>query len=89
MMAAVPRPLSRRDVLRLGVGVTLGGVALRAAPAAFAAPTYVDGSFVSAARGGVTTNPPAGGFSPGGHDAAFWSSQLPAEIAWLAPLLAA
>ena len=34
-------------------------------------------------------NPPAGGFSPGGHDAAFWSSQLPAEIAWLAPLLVA
>lgn len=34
-------------------------------------------------------NPPAGGFSPGGHDAAFWSSQLPAEIAWLAPLLTA
>lgn len=34
-------------------------------------------------------NPPAGGFSPGGHDAAFWSSQLPGEIAWLAPLLTA
>ncbi|MBX5486163.1 hypothetical protein MHAS_03635 [Mycolicibacterium hassiacum DSM 44199] len=33
--------------------------------------------------------PPAGGFSPGGHDAAFWSSQLPGEIAWLAPLLTA
>ena len=33
--------------------------------------------------------PPAGGFSPGGHDAAFWSSQLPAEISWLAPLLTA
>ena len=33
-------------------------------------------------------NPPAGGFSPGGHDAGFWSSQLPGEIAWLAPLLA-
>lgn len=31
--------------------------------------------------------PPAGGFSPGGHDDAFWSSQLPAEITWLAPLL--
>lgn len=31
--------------------------------------------------------PPAGGFSPGGHDGAFWSSQLPAEITWLAPLL--
>ena len=25
-------------------------------------------------------NPPSGGFSPGGHDGAFWSSQLPAEI---------
>jgi S-formylglutathione hydrolase FrmB len=33
--------------------------------------------------------PPAGGFSPGGHDAAFWSAQLPAEIGWLAPLLTA
>jgi S-formylglutathione hydrolase FrmB len=32
-------------------------------------------------------NPPAGGFSPGGHNAAFWSSQLPAELTWLAPLL--
>jgi S-formylglutathione hydrolase FrmB len=31
--------------------------------------------------------PPAGGFSPGGHDSAFWNSQLPAEIDWLAPLL--
>lgn len=34
-------------------------------------------------------NPPSGGFSPGGHDGAFWSSQLPAEIAWMAPLLTA
>ncbi len=34
-------------------------------------------------------NPPAGGFSPGGHNDAFWSSQLPAEISWLAPLLVA
>lgn len=34
-------------------------------------------------------NPPAGGFSPGGHDGAYWSSQLPAEISWLAPLLMA
>jgi S-formylglutathione hydrolase FrmB len=33
--------------------------------------------------------PPAGGFSPGGHDARFWSSQLPGQIAWLAPLLTA
>ena len=38
---------------------------------------------------GQLPNPPAGGFSPGGHDGAFWSSQLPAEIAWLAPLLVA
>lgn len=29
-------------------------------------------------------NPPAGGFSAGGHDAGYWSSQLPGEIAWLA-----
>ncbi|ORW36567.1 esterase [Mycobacterium paraense] len=34
-------------------------------------------------------NPPAGGFSPGGHNAEFWSSQLPAELTWLAPLLTA
>jgi S-formylglutathione hydrolase FrmB len=34
-------------------------------------------------------NPPAGGFSPGGHNFAFWDSQLPAEIAWIAPLLTA
>ena len=34
-------------------------------------------------------NPPAGGFSPGGHNAAFWSAQLPAELAWMAPLLTA
>ncbi len=31
--------------------------------------------------------PPAGGFSPGGHDGSFWSSQLPAELTWIAPLL--
>jgi len=34
-------------------------------------------------------NPPAGGFSPGDHSGSFWSSQLPAEIAWMAPLLTA
>ena len=34
-------------------------------------------------------NPPSGGFSPGGHDGAFWSSQLPAELTWMAPLLVA
>lgn len=33
--------------------------------------------------------PPAGGFSPGGHDGSYWSSQLPAELAWMAPLLTA
>ena len=32
---------------------------------------------------------PAGGFSPGGHDGGFWSSQLPAELTWMAPLLTA
>jgi S-formylglutathione hydrolase FrmB len=31
--------------------------------------------------------PPAGGFSPGGHDPSFWSAQLPAELTWIAPLL--
>ena len=35
------------------------------------------------------TTPPAGGFSPGGHEASFWSAQLPAELTWMAPLLTA
>ncbi|OBG33515.1 esterase [Mycobacterium alsense] len=34
-------------------------------------------------------DPPAGGFSPGGHNGGFWSSQLPAELTWMAPLLTA
>lgn len=34
-------------------------------------------------------HPPAGGFSPGGHNPEFWSSQLPAELTWMAPLLTA
>lgn len=34
-------------------------------------------------------NPPSGGFSPGGHDASFWSAQLPAELTWMAPILTA
>ncbi|XTP33864.1 alpha/beta hydrolase [Mycobacterium sp. TJFP1] len=34
------------------------------------------------------STPPAGGFSPGGHNAAFWSSQLTSEMTWAAPLLA-
>jgi S-formylglutathione hydrolase FrmB len=34
-------------------------------------------------------NPPAGGFSPGGHNPGFWSSQLPGELTWMAPLLTA
>ncbi len=34
-------------------------------------------------------NAPAGGFSPGGHNGEFWSSQLPAELTWMAPLLTA
>ncbi len=60
--------LSRRAVLRLGMGaaagaaatVALGGLVeprrAVAAPAAAAAPTMVTGSFVSAARGGLNTN---------------------------------
>jgi hypothetical protein len=32
---------------------------------------------------------PSGGFSPGGHDASFWSAQLPAELTWMVPLLTA
>ncbi len=34
-------------------------------------------------------SPPAGGFSPGGHDGGYWSSQLPGELTWMAPLLTA
>ncbi len=34
-------------------------------------------------------SPPAGGFSPGGHDGGYWSSVLPGELAWMAPLLTA
>lgn len=47
--------------------------------------------FASATRQFISQlpTPPAGGFSPGGHDAGFWSSQLPAEAAWLGPLLVA
>lgn len=47
--------------------------------------------FYSATREFIAQLPtaPAGGFSPGGHDGGFWSSQLPAEISWLAPLLTA
>jgi S-formylglutathione hydrolase FrmB len=33
--------------------------------------------------------PPAGGFSPGGHNPTYWSSQLTPEMTWLAPLLTA
>ncbi|MDT5209425.1 MAG: hypothetical protein QOF67_1840, partial [Mycobacterium sp.] len=87
MMAGMSE-LSRRAILRLGVGAAAGaagayalGTALRAPstsvagppvamtsagaplappaplePPPTAAPTYVDGSFVSAARGGVPTN---------------------------------
>ena len=57
MMTAMPE-LSRRSLLRLGVGAAAGVATLRIAPFASAvpaAPTYVEGSFVSAARGGVTT----------------------------------
>src|ERR1700739_2990198 len=34
-------------------------------------------------------SPPSGGFSPGVHPAECWSSQLPAELTWMAPLLTA
>lgn len=33
--------------------------------------------------------PPAGGFSPGGHNAAFWSAKLSSQLSWIAPLLTA
>ena len=84
MMAAMSAPLSRRAVLRAGLGAAAGaagayalGTASPSAPRPAppvtmtsagaplappplsppsAAPTYLTGSFVSAARGGVTTN---------------------------------
>lgn len=62
-------------------------------PALAAIPIRVDcgnsDPFYAATRQFVSQlpNPPAGGFSPGGHDAGFWSSQLPAELTWIAPLL--
>ncbi|TRW85475.1 alpha/beta hydrolase [Mycolicibacterium sp. 018/SC-01/001] len=50
-----------------------------------------DDPFASATRQFIAQlpTPPAGGFSPGGHDAAFWSSQLSSELTWMAPLLTA
>ena len=50
-----------------------------------------DDPFAAATRAFIDQLPhaPAGGFSPGGHDGSFWSSQLPAELTWIAPLLTA
>nr|WP_024448737.1 alpha/beta hydrolase [Mycolicibacterium iranicum] len=50
-----------------------------------------DDPFVSATEQFIAQLPipPAGGFSPGGHNAAFWSSQLTPELSWAAPLLTA
>lgn len=47
--------------------------------------------FYAATRQFVAQLPtaPAGGFSPGGHDGGYWSSVLPGELAWMAPLLTA
>lgn len=62
-------------------------------PALDAIPIRIDcgngDPFAGATRAFINqlSTPPAGGFSPGGHDAGFWSQQLPAEISWLAPLL--
>ncbi|MDQ2626944.1 MAG: esterase family protein [Actinomycetota bacterium] len=39
---------------------------------------YATRSFV-----GQLNPPPAGGFSPGGHDVSYWRAQLPAQLAWL------
>lgn len=64
-------------------------------PALAAIPIRVDcgnnDPFYSATKEFIATlpNPPAGGFSPGGHDPSFWSAQLPAELTWIAPLLVA
>lgn len=64
-------------------------------PALGAIPIRIDcgdsDPFASATRQFIAQlpSPPAGGFSPGGHDSGFWSAQLPAEISWLAPILVA
>ena len=69
MIARMPQ-LTRRAMLRFGVGAAAGAGAYalstllragsatadRSNPPAGAAPTYVTGSFVSAARGGIETN---------------------------------
>ncbi len=51
----------------------------------------LDDPFLAATRQFVAQlpTPPAGGFSPGGHNASFWSSQLTDELSWAAPLLTA
>jgi enterochelin esterase-like enzyme len=33
---------------------------------------------------GQLKTPPAGGFSPGGHDVSYWRQQLPGELTWMA-----
>jgi pimeloyl-ACP methyl ester carboxylesterase len=50
-----------------------------------------DDPFAAATRQFIGQLPtaPAGGFSPGGHNAAFWSAQLSSELSWMAPLLTA
>ncbi|MDY6995965.1 MAG: alpha/beta hydrolase [Actinomycetota bacterium] len=50
-----------------------------------------DDPFYAATRQFVAQLPtaPAGGFGPGGHNAAYWSSQLTPELLWAAPLLTA
>lgn len=50
-----------------------------------------DDPFASATRQFIAEMPvtPAGGFSPGGHDDAYWNAVLGAELSWLAPLLTA
>ncbi len=64
-------------------------------PALGAIPIRIDcgngDPFAAATRAFIARlpSPPAGGFSPGGHDGGFWSAQLPAEISWLAPILVA
>lgn len=50
-----------------------------------------DDPFYDATRQFVAAlpTPPAGGFSPGGHNPTYWSAQLTPELTWLAPLLVA
>ena len=89
------RPRARRRRVRSTAPTTTPPTASGAYPISGSIPIRIDcgdsDPFYSATKQFIAQlpSPPSGGFSPGGHDGAFWSSQLPAEIAWMAPILVA